>query len=119
MATPTVTDLLSRNKASLASYNPRPLISEFAAFDYSLPTSILVTCCDYRVQPEEFFGLVPGEVSVFRNAGGRVWSSLNDIVMLDTFLGPGKLKQLLIVHHTDCGATHFKDEDLKAKLISL
>ncbi|TBU63432.1 carbonic anhydrase [Dichomitus squalens] len=118
MATLTVADLLARNKASLASYQPRPYLSDRAALNIPPPSSVLVTCCDPRVHPEEFFGHKSGDAAVLRNAGGRVRLSLIDIITLDALLGHGTLKQLLIMHHTDCGATHFKDEDLKADTIA-
>ncbi|TBU25741.1 carbonic anhydrase [Dichomitus squalens] len=118
MATLTVADLLARNKASLLSYQPRPYLSDRAALNIPPRSSVLVTCCDPRVHPEEFFGLKSGDAAVLRNAGGRVRLSLIDIITLDALLGHGTLKQLLIVHHTDCGATHFKDEDLKADTIA-
>jgi carbonic anhydrase len=43
--------------------------------------------------------------------------SINDILALDEFV---KINDILVVHHTDCGTTHFKDplirEGLKARL---
>jgi carbonic anhydrase len=46
-----------------------------------------------------------------------VTNSINDILALDGFV---KVNDILIVHHTDCGTTHFKDpvirEGLKARL---
>ena len=46
--------------------------------------------------------------------------SINDILALDGFV---KINDILVVHHTDCGTTHFKDpllrEGLKARLPGL
>lgn len=43
---------------------------------------------------------------------------INDILALDGFV---KINDIVIVHHTDCGTTHFKDplirEGLKARLL--
>ena len=43
--------------------------------------------------------------------------SINDILALDGFV---KINDILVVHHTDCGTTHFKDslirEGLKERL---
>ena len=118
MASPTVADLLARNKASLASFQPRPLFSEMPALDIPMPSTIIVACCDARAHPEEFFGLKPGEVLVLRTAAGRVKPVLKDLAALETFIGYGKIKQLLIVHHTDCGGSHMKATDLKANIIA-
>ena len=116
MSTITVDDLLARNKASLASFQPRSFLAE----GLTPPSTLLVTCSDPRVHPEEFFGLKPAEVGVTRIAGGRVRVVLKEIVMLDTFftsLGFG-IKNLVIVHHTDCGGSHSTDEEARAGIIA-
>ena len=57
---------------------------------------------------------------IFRNVGGHVSHSINDILALDGFV---KINDILVVHHTDCGTTQFKDplirEGLKARLPEL
>ena len=78
----------------------------------------MVTCADPRICPEEFLGLQPGEAVVFRTAGGHVHPVLQDILTLDSFLGNGQLNQLIIVHHTDCGASHFTNNGIKTEIIS-
>ena len=115
---PTVADLLARNKATLSSFQPRPLFSEMPAMDLSLPSTIIVACCDARAHPEEFFCLRPNEALVLRTAAGRVQPVLRDLAALEAFIGYGKVKQLLIVHHTDCGGSHMKAADIKAHIIS-
>ncbi|TFB02182.1 Uncharacterized protein CCMA1212_005717 [Trichoderma ghanense] len=69
-----------------------------------------VTCNDRRCIPERFFNIQPGEVVVHRNAGGNVRHALRDIIILDEVLG---LKEIAIVHHTDCGTLRFRDEDIR------
>ncbi|PTB68127.1 hypothetical protein BBK36DRAFT_1115383, partial [Trichoderma citrinoviride] len=58
---------------------------------------------------------VPSEVVVHRNAGGNVRHALRDIIILDEVLG---LKEIAIIHHTDCGTLRFRDEDIRRSLIS-
>ena len=58
------------------------------------------------------------EVIVFRTAGGRIAPVIPDILSLDSFLGHGSLQQLLVVHHTDCGASHFTDSGVRADICS-
>lgn len=53
------------------------------------------------------------EVVVHRNAGGSVQHALRDIIILDEVLG---LKEIAIVHHTDCGTLRFRDEDIRKSL---
>ncbi|EHK27089.1 uncharacterized protein TRIVIDRAFT_121344, partial [Trichoderma virens Gv29-8] len=50
---------------------------------------------------------------VHRNAGGSVRHALRDIIILDEVLG---LKEIAIVHHTDCGTLRFRDEDVRQSL---
>jgi hypothetical protein len=50
------------------------------------------------------------EVCVHRNAGGNVRAALRDIIILDQVLG---LKEIAIVHHTDCGTLRFTDDGLR------
>ena len=64
------------------------------------------------------FGIKPDErVIVFRNAGGHVRLALEDIVVIDALIGQG-MKELLIVHHTDCGCSHFRATEVKADIIA-
>lgn len=53
------------------------------------------------------------EVVVHRNAGGNIRHALRDIIILDQVLG---LKEIAIVHHTDCGTLRFTDDGLRATL---
>ncbi|KAH8819141.1 carbonic anhydrase [Xylogone sp. PMI_703] len=85
--TPTIADLLERNRS--------------------------LTCNDRRCIPERFFDIKPGEVVVHRNAGGNIRHALRDIIILDKVLG---LKEIAIVHHTDCGTLRFTDDDLRESL---
>ena len=118
MASPTVADFLARNKASLTSYQPRPLVSEMAALQISQPSTVIVTCSDWRIDPQEAFGLKFGDAAILRNVGGRVKAALQDIAVLDSFFGHGQLKQLFVVHHTDCGGLHFTDASAQADIAS-
>ena len=53
------------------------------------------------------------EVCVHRNAGGNIRHALRDIIILDKVLG---LKEIAIIHHTDCGTLRFTDDEMRAKL---
>jgi carbonic anhydrase len=45
--------------------------------------------------------------------GGHTAPVINDILALDGFFG---LTDILVVHHTDCGTTHFKDASIREGL---
>ncbi|KFY94742.1 hypothetical protein V500_03082 [Pseudogymnoascus sp. VKM F-4518 (FW-2643)] len=103
----TVADLLKRNKefAASAHFQPMPFFSEFEELKIATPKIVILTCCDPRSSPESFFKLNPGEgVIVIRNVNGHAAPIINDILALDVLLG---FTDILVVHHDDCGATHF------------
>ena len=74
----------------------------------------VVTCMDARLHPEKFLGLDVGDAHVIRNAGGRVsGDAIRSLVISQRLLGT---KEVLIVHHTDCGMLTFTNDDLVAKI---
>ncbi|MCJ1391746.1 hypothetical protein MMC18_004611 [Xylographa bjoerkii] len=73
-----------------------------------------VTCLDPRLEPERMFDLHKGEASVIRNVAGRAKSALTEVMAI-TELAP--IKDIMLVHHSDCGATHFTEESMK-KLVA-
>ncbi|KAL9085474.1 MAG: hypothetical protein Q9159_004669 [Coniocarpon cinnabarinum] len=126
MSTLTVDDLLARNTAMQATYQARPLFDEFPKLGIPLVNTIIISCADPRLYPEEFFGLHPGvskankpkEALVWRTVGGHVRPILRDLAYIDAFIGHGTLTQVLLVHHSDCGATHFTDRAIKDDIIA-
>ncbi|KAF2429674.1 carbonic anhydrase [Tothia fuscella] len=109
-----VSEIIERNNELAKSWTPWPLFSEIAAFGMASPSILITTCADPRLNPVDFLGLKPGELVVtVRNVNGHIAPNLNDILALDVLLG---FKEILIVHHTDCGATHFKEDQVKGIL---
>ena len=53
-----------------------------------------------------------------RTAGGRVEPVLEDILALNSYFGHGVLKQILIIHHTDCGASHIEPKAIRTDILS-
>ncbi|KAL7823158.1 carbonic anhydrase [Trichoderma gracile] len=111
-STPTVDELLERNRAVAKNHKPLPYHTEPG---YGKNPALIITCNDRRCIPERFFNIQPGEVVVHRNAGGNVRHALRDIIILDEVLG---LKEIAIVHHTDCGTLRFRDDDIRQSLRS-
>jgi carbonic anhydrase len=52
-------------------------------------------------------------VGVQRNAGGNVRHAIRDILILDKLF---TLKEVAIVHHTDCGTLQFTNEGMREGL---
>ncbi|KAH8691625.1 carbonic anhydrase [Talaromyces proteolyticus] len=70
---------------------------------------------DARLDTARALGLEEGDAHVIRNAGGRVSDALRSIVISQQLLGT---REIVIVHHTDCGMLTFSDEDIRTKIKS-
>jgi carbonic anhydrase len=105
----TVTDELLRNNAEFAS--------SFSNGD--LPMSpgkhlAVVACMDARLNVYDLLGLREGEAHVIRNAGGVVSDDvLRSLVISQRLLGT---REVILVHHTDCGMLTFTDDVVKADI---
>ena len=76
----------------------------------------VVACMDARLHPERFLGLDLGDAHVIRNAGGRAdESALRSLIISQRLLGT---REVLVIHHTDCGMLTFTNDDLRGKLRS-
>ncbi|KAI0128348.1 carbonic anhydrase [Xylariales sp. AK1849] len=104
-----ITDLLGRNKDYAKNHSPKPFLVEIPK-DAKMPHTVICNCADGRVNPEVILGLQPGEAIIIKNAGCNVPRNLADILLLDQITG---LEEVLILEHTDCGATHVSEEGLR------
>ena len=74
----------------------------------------IVTCMDSRIDPMQIFGLDRGDAHVLRNAGGVVTDDvLRSLVLSQRFLGT---EEVMLIHHTRCGAHKLPEEKVKADL---
>ncbi|CEI61429.1 hypothetical protein FVEN_g5863 [Fusarium venenatum] len=90
--------------------------TDFDKGDLALPPSrkvAIVACMDARLDPVQILGIELGSAHVIRNAGGRAADALRSIIISQQLLGT---REIVIVHHTDCGMLTFSDLDLKAKV---
>jgi carbonic anhydrase len=79
----------------------------------NMPVAVL-TCIDARLHPERFLGVDIGDIHVIRNAGGRATDdALRSLIISSQLLGT---RQLMVIHHTDCGMLTFNNEDVWSKL---
>jgi carbonic anhydrase len=68
---------------------------------------------DARLDPATFLGLHEGEAHVIRNAGGRAADAIRSLVISQQLLGT---REVVVIHHTDCGMLTFTDDQLRQKL---
>ena len=74
----------------------------------------IVTCMDSRLHVAQALGLALGDAHILRNAGGRVTEDMiRSLVISQQQLGT---RAIVVLHHTDCGAQTFKNEDFTAYL---
>lgn len=74
----------------------------------------VLTCMDARLHPSEFLGLELGEAHVIRNAGGRASEdAVRSLVISQRLLGT---REIVVIHHTDCGMLTFTNEQLAAQV---
>jgi carbonic anhydrase len=100
-----VTDeLLANNEKYAASFSgPLPL-----------PPSkhiAVLACMDARLNVYAILGLEDGESHVIRNAGGVVTDDeIRSLAISQRLLGT---KEIVLIHHTDCGMLTFTDDEFK------
>ena len=74
----------------------------------------VVACMDSRLNPQALLGLRPGEAHYMRNAGGTVTDDMiRSLVISQRFLGT---REIILIHHTDCGMLRFTDDELLRSL---
>jgi carbonic anhydrase len=104
-----VTDeLLSNNAKYVASFTkgslPMPPGKHVA----------VLACMDARLSVYGMLGLQEGEAHVIRNAGGVTTDdAIRSLVISQRLLGT---KEIILIHHTDCGMLTFTDDAVKAQI---
>jgi carbonic anhydrase len=74
----------------------------------------VIACMDYRINIEHVLGLKTGDANIIRNAGGLVTEDvLRSLLIATHMLG---VEEVMIINHTECGMTKFKDDDLMHRL---
>jgi carbonic anhydrase len=101
----TVTDDYLANNAEYASGFSGPL---------PMPPDkhvAVVACMDARLDVYRILGLNEGEAHVIRNAGGVVTDDvIRSLAISQRLLGT---REIILIHHTDCGMLTFTDDDFK------
>ena len=103
-----VTDELLKNNESYAALFSGPL---------PLPPSkqiAVVACMDARIDVYRVLGLGEGESHVIRNAGGVITEDeIRSLAISQRLLGT---KEIILIHHTDCGMLTFTDDVFKQSI---
>ncbi|NCF64073.1 MAG: carbonic anhydrase [Gammaproteobacteria bacterium] len=74
-----------------------------------------VVCMDARLETGALLALVEGDAHVIRNAGGVVTEDvIRSLTISQRLLGT---REIMLVHHTDCGMLTFKDDDVKQQIL--
>lgn len=74
----------------------------------------IVTCMDSRLHVAQALGLALGDAHILRNAGGRVTDDMiRSLVISQQQMGT---REIVVLHHTDCGAQTFNNEDFQEHL---
>jgi carbonic anhydrase len=74
----------------------------------------VVACMDARLNVYGVLGLTEGDSHVIRNAGGAVTDDvIRSLTISQRLLGT---REIVLIHHTDCGMLTFADDAFKAQV---
>lgn len=104
----TVTDDYLANNAEYAKTFKGPL---------PMPPSkhvAIVACMDARLDVYRVLGINEGEAHSIRNAGGVISDdAIRSLAISQRLLGT---REIILIHHTDCGMLTFTDDDFKRSI---
>jgi carbonic anhydrase len=104
-----VTDELLQNNAAYAE--------NFDKGELPLPPArgvAVVACMDARLNVYGMLGLQEGDAHVIRNAGGVITDDeIRSLAISQRLLGT---REIILIHHTDCGMLTFSDDELKQQI---
>jgi carbonic anhydrase len=104
-----VTDELLNNNAAYAA--------SFQKGDLPLPPArgvAVVACMDARLDLHKIPGPEEGDAHVIRNAGGVITDDeIRSLTISQRLLGT---REIVLIHHTDCGMLTFSNDELKAQI---
>ena len=103
-----IDEFLANNETYVGKFSkgslPMPPAKQIAA----------VVCMDARLETGALLGLVEGDAHVIRNAGGVVTDDvIRSLTISQRLLGT---REVMLIHHTDCGMLTFTDKDLKQQI---
>jgi len=100
--------LLQNNRAFAATFG-----KSYLSHRPSRPVAV-VTCMDARIDVHRALGVEEGEVHVIRNAGGVVTDDvIRSLLISQRLLGT---REVMVIHHTNCGMQTFTDDGMKRQI---
>ena len=105
---PNIPELIDRNRTYAADFHDAELQVQ--------PTRNLavVACMDSRIDTFAVLGLGNGEAHIIRNAGGVITDDvIRSLCLSQRFLGT---REIVLVHHTDCGLQKVNEEEFREQL---
>lgn len=104
-----VTEELLRNNEAYAA--------GFDKGDLPMPPgrqTAVLACMDARLNVYGILGLQEGQAHVIRNAGGvATGDAIRSLVISQRLLGT---REIILIHHTDCGMLTFTDDAVKRQI---
>jgi len=119
MVTGALVEMLARNIKFSKTYTaPPPLMEMITGMRASGAGVVVLSCSDPRLNPYQVLGIDGKTVraTMVRNAGGRAFDAIRSLAVLQTIGAPGTI---VVMHHTDCGMTHFHDDAIKEALLEI
>jgi carbonic anhydrase len=105
---PSTDDLLARNAAYAARFRDASL--QVAPMRHLA----IVACMDSRMDIFAILGLGNGEAHIIRNAGGVITDDvIRSLCLSQRLLGT---REVVLLHHTDCGLQKVTEDEFKAEL---
>jgi carbonic anhydrase len=105
---PITDDLIDHNRAYAA---------DFDGADLQVPPRrrlAVVACMDSRMDIFELLGLDNGDAHIIRNAGGIITDDvIRSLCLSQRLLGT---REIILLHHTDCGLQRVSEDEFKAQL---
>jgi carbonic anhydrase len=97
--------------------NAQRYAETFDKGDLPLPPGLHVTvvaCMDARLNVYGLLGLTEGDAHVIRNAGGAVTPDvIRSLAISQRLLDT---REIILIHHTDCGMLTFTDDGFRAQI---
>ena len=105
---PNTNELIQLNKEAAADFGDPDL--------QVAPTRqlVVVACMDSRMDIFTILGLKDGEAHIIRNAGGVITDDvIRSLCLSQRFMGT---REILLMHHTDCGLQHVSEDTFKDEI---
>lgn len=105
---PSVDELVGNNITQAAKFDDADLQVQ------PLRHLAIVLCMDSRMDTFKILRLGDGEAHIIRNAGGVITDDvIRSLCLSQRFLGT---REIILIHHTDCGLQHVNEADFRDEL---